>query len=49
MAGESILVVDDAPVNLKLADILLRKEGYKVHAVPMPKKRFAYCALLFPK
>lgn len=33
MAGESILVVDDAPVNLKLADILLRKEGYKVHAV----------------
>jgi len=34
MAGESILVVDDAPVNLKLADILLRKEGYEVHAVP---------------
>ncbi|HWC98138.1 MAG TPA: response regulator [Candidatus Sulfopaludibacter sp.] len=34
MAGESILVVDDAPVNLKLADILLRREGYQVHAVP---------------
>jgi len=34
MAGEAILVVDDAPVNLKLADILLRKEGYQVHAVP---------------
>ena len=31
MAGETVLVVDDAPVNLKLTDILLRKEGYKVH------------------
>jgi CheY-like chemotaxis protein/HPt (histidine-containing phosphotransfer) domain-containing protein len=31
MANETILVVDDAPVNLKLTDILLRKEGYKVH------------------
>jgi DNA-binding response OmpR family regulator len=34
MAGETILVVDDAPVNLKLTDILLRKEGYRVHTVP---------------
>src|SRR5580698_3002766 len=32
MANETILVVDDAPVSLKLTDILLRKEGYKVHA-----------------
>src|ERR1700759_4476330 len=31
MAGETIMVVDDAPVNLKLTDILLSKEGYKVH------------------
>jgi DNA-binding response OmpR family regulator len=30
MAGESVLIVDDAPVNLKLADILLRKEGFRV-------------------
>jgi CheY-like chemotaxis protein len=30
MPGESILIVDDAPVNLKLADILLRKEGFRV-------------------
>jgi len=30
MAGESVLIVDDAPVNLKLTDILLRKEGYQV-------------------
>jgi two-component system cell cycle response regulator DivK len=34
MAGETVLVVDDAPVNLKLTDILLRKEGYKVHTAP---------------
>ena len=34
MAGETVLVVDDAPVNLKLTDILLRKEGFKVHTVP---------------
>jgi len=32
MANETILVVDDAPVSLKLTDILLRKEGYKVHS-----------------
>ena len=30
MAGESILVVDDTPVNLKLTRILLVNEGYKV-------------------
>jgi len=33
MAGEIILVVDDASVNLKLTDIVLRKEGFRVHAV----------------
>lgn len=31
MAGETILVVDDSPVNLRLAAALLRSEGYKVH------------------
>jgi CheY-like chemotaxis protein len=31
MAGESIVVVDDAPVNLRLAAAVLRSEGYKVH------------------
>lgn len=33
MSNESILVVDDAPVNLKLADLILRKEGFQVYAV----------------
>jgi two-component system cell cycle response regulator DivK len=31
MAGETIIVVDDAPVNLRLAAAVLRSEGYKVH------------------
>lgn len=31
MAGESILVVDDNPVNLKLARVLLTAEGYTAH------------------
>ncbi|MGA3016809.1 MAG: response regulator [Bryobacteraceae bacterium] len=30
MAGESILIIDDTPVNLKLTRILLVNEGYKV-------------------
>jgi two-component system, cell cycle response regulator DivK len=30
MAGETILVVDDSAVNLKLADVVLRSEGYRV-------------------
>ena len=31
MAGETIIVVDDAPVTLKLAAAVLRSAGYKVH------------------
>ena len=30
MPGESILIVDDTPVNLRLTRILLINEGYKV-------------------
>jgi len=30
MAGEPILIVDDNAVNLKLAKVLLMKEGYEV-------------------
>jgi two-component system cell cycle response regulator DivK len=32
MAGESILIVDDNPANMKLIRILLTGEGYDVHA-----------------
>ncbi len=31
MAGPSVLIVDDNPVNLKLMRILLAAEGYEVH------------------
>ena len=30
MAGETILVVDDSVVNLKLAAAVLRSDGYRV-------------------
>ncbi len=30
MPGEPVLIVDDNPVNLKLAKVLLLKEGYEV-------------------
>ena len=30
MAGESILIIDDSPLNLKLARVLLQSEGYLI-------------------
>lgn len=30
MAGETILIVDDSPINLKLVKVLLIREGYQV-------------------
>jgi two-component system cell cycle response regulator len=49
MAGEPILVVDDSPVNLKLADILLRREGYQVHAVPDAEAALCVLRSVLPK
>jgi two-component system cell cycle response regulator DivK len=34
MAGETILIVDDSAVNLKLVKVLLVKEGYQVQTAP---------------
>ena len=48
MANETILVVDDAPVNLKLTDILLRKEGYKVHATTDAEQALVLLRSLHP-
>jgi CheY-like chemotaxis protein len=48
MANETILVVDDAPVSLKLTDILLRKEGYKVHATTDAEQALALLHSLHP-
>ena len=40
MANETILIVDDAPVSLKLTDILLRKEGYRFTPPATRNKRW---------
>src|SRR5580704_12137391 len=48
MANETILVVDDAPVSLKLTDILLRKEGYKVHAITDAEQALTLLHTLHP-
>jgi two-component system cell cycle response regulator DivK len=48
MANETILVVDDAPVSLKLTDILLRKEGYKVHATTDAEQALSLLHSLHP-
>jgi len=48
MAGETILVVDDTPVNLKLTDILLRKEGYCVHVAADPDQALALAGDVHP-
>ena len=48
MANETILIVDDAPVNLKLTDILLRKEGYTVHATGDAEQALGLLRTLHP-
>jgi CheY-like chemotaxis protein len=48
MANETILIVDDAPVSLKLTDILLRKEGYKVHATTDAEQALSILHSLHP-
>lgn len=48
MAGELILVVDDAPVNLKLAGILLRKEGFQVHSASDAEEALSILPALRP-
>src|SRR6185437_9373203 len=49
MPNESILVVDDAPVNLKLADLVLRKEGFQVFAVPDAEEALRVLRTVHPK
>ncbi len=48
MAGETILVVDDAPVNLKLAAAVLRSEGYKVHLASNAEEALMLLRTLVP-
>ena len=49
MAGEVILVVDDAPVNLKLTGLVLRKDGFQVHAVADAEEAIHVLSTLVPR
>jgi DNA-binding response OmpR family regulator len=49
MAGETILVVDDAPVSLKLAATVLRSEGYKVHLASTAEQALITFRTLVPR
>src|SRR4051812_34920896 len=42
MANESILIVDDAPLNLKLAAIILEMEGYQVYRAADAKEALTF-------
>ena len=48
MAGETILVVDDAPVNLKLAAAVLRGEFYKVHLASSAEEALVITRTMVP-
>lgn len=49
MAGESILIVDDHPVNLKLARVLLTSEGYEVRTATNAEEALARLRELTPR
>jgi CheY-like chemotaxis protein len=48
MAGESILVVDDNPMNLRLLNVVLTNGGYQVHSVGDPLKALELLEQLIP-
>ncbi len=48
MAGEPILIVDDNPVNLKLARVLLVGEGYEVRTAEDAGEALAVLAEFHP-
>ena len=49
MAGESILIVDDNPINLKLAKVLLTQEGYEVKTAPDAEEALKIIGVLKPR
>jgi CheY-like chemotaxis protein len=48
MASETILIVDDVPVNLKVASAILRNEGYTVHLASNGQEALAAVAQVHP-
>ena len=49
MAGESILIVDYSPVNLKLARLLLRSAGYEVRTATSAEETLAVLETFAPR
>lgn len=49
MAGEPILIVDDNPVNLKLARVLLTSEGYEVRTATDAEEALAVLQVYRPR
>jgi len=49
MPGETILIVDDNPVNMKLIRVLLLGEGYVVHTASDAQEALAVLKLLHPQ
>lgn len=48
MPGETVLIVEDTPVNLKLTRILLRNEGYDVHTAADAEQAVEMLGTLLP-
>jgi len=48
MPDKTVLVVDDSAVNLKLADILLRKAGFTVHTVESAEAALRVLGTMLP-
>ena len=49
MAGELVLIVDDSPVNLKLARLLLEGEGYRVKTANDAEEALELLETLHPR
>jgi CheY-like chemotaxis protein len=49
MSGEPVLVVDDNPVNLKLACFVLERSGYRVRSAANAEEALAAIAELKPR
>jgi CheY-like chemotaxis protein len=49
MAGEPILIVDDNPINLKLARVLLAGEGYEVRTAADAEEALAVLRVYRPR
>lgn len=49
MAGEPILIVDDNPINLKLARVLLAGEGYQVRTAADAEEALAVLQVYRPR